>query len=332
MSRICNGFRKRILNLAILATLAVALVAALGGCSSQPKAFTIGVVNISPNLDPVFEGFKADMADLGYVEGETVTYVYDGATGNLEGLAPVARKLVEDDVDLILAISTLSSLQAKEAIKGTDTPVVFVPVNRPVASGVVESLLHPGGNLTGIQAGGFVIKGLEWLTVVAPNTKHLYVPHNPKDNSSVQGLLELKEAATTLGIELSIYEAKTPEEMASATAAVPEGVDAIFLLPDSLAVSFIDDFAEASLERGLPLSAVTSQHVKAGALMSFGPGFFQMGQQAAHLADKVLQGVPPSDLPVETAEFFLSINLGTASSIDLDIADEILRQAHNIAH
>ena len=64
--------------------------------------------------------------------------------------------------------------------------------------------------------------------------------------------------------------------------------------------------------------------------MSYGPGFFQMGKQAAHLADKVLQGVPPSDLPVETAEFFLSINLGTASSIDLDIADQILRQATDV--
>ena len=78
MSRISDRFRNHILNLAILALFAVALLAALGGCSSQPKAFTVGVVNISPNLDPVFEGFKAEMADLGYVEGETVTYVYDG--------------------------------------------------------------------------------------------------------------------------------------------------------------------------------------------------------------------------------------------------------------
>ena len=159
--------------------LALVSVACQVGASTNPKAVTIGVVNISPSLDPVLDGLRAGMAEAGYVEGENVTYVYAGATGNLQGLAPAAEALVENGVDLIVAIGTPSSIQAKRAIEGSGIPVIFVPVYDPVASGVVESLLRPGGNLTGIRAGGFVPKNLEWLLRIAPESKHLYVPHNP---------------------------------------------------------------------------------------------------------------------------------------------------------
>ena len=326
----CNRFRKHQLIPAILITLAVTLVAGLGGCGSSPQALTIGVINISPGLDPVLEGFKAGMADLDYIEGENVTYAYEGATGSLEGLAPVAEKLVKDGVDLILAIGTPSSIQAKAFVKGSSIPVVFVPVYDPVASGLVESLAHPGGDLTGIRAGGFVAKNLEWLMALAPDTKRLYVPHNPNDKSSVQSLNELKETASKLGVEVMVHEAATPQEMASAATTAPKGVDGIFLLPDNLVVSHFDDFANLALQGGLPMSTVDARLVKAGVLMSYGVDFFRLGDQAARLAGKVLQGTPPSSLPVETAEFFLSINLVTASSISLDIGEEFLQRAETI--
>lgn len=315
----------------LVVTLFIVVGLLLSACgTTQPKTVTIGVVNLTPALDPVFDGFKAGMAELGYVEGENVTYIYEGPVGSIEALGPAIQNLIKQDIDLLLALSTPATLQAKQAVEGTDIPVVFAPVNDPVQSGVVDSLRHPGGNLTGIRVGGFVPKELEWLLAIAPGTTRLFVPHNPDDNSAVLGLAALNEAADTLGVELVIGEASTPDEIMATVETIPEEVEAIILLPDNLMIAHIDDFVEAALERDLPLSSVAYPQVEAGALMSYGPGFFQLGEQVARLADKILQGTAPADLPVETADFFLSINLQTAQAIGLDISDDVLQQADTI--
>ena len=98
----------------------------------QSKTFTIGVVNLSPTLNPSLDGFKAGMAALGYVEGENVTYIYDGPTGSIEALQPEVEKLLDAKIDLIFSLSTPAALKAKQAVEGTDIPVVFAPVSDPV--------------------------------------------------------------------------------------------------------------------------------------------------------------------------------------------------------
>lgn len=314
----------------IIALLIVASLVLTACGTPQTQSFTIGVINLTPALNPTFDGFKAEMTELGYVEGENITYIYEGPTGSIEALTPAIQDLIAQDIDLILALSTPATLQAKQAVAGTDIPVVFAPVNEPVQAGVVDSLRNPGGNLTGIRVGGFVPKELEWLLAIAPDTKRLFVLHNPDDDSAVQGLGALKVAAGTLDVEIVVGEARGSDEVIAGIETIPEDVDAIFLLPDNLVVGHIDDFAAVALERDLPLSSVAYPQAEAGALMSYGPDFFQLGKQVARLADKVLQGTAPADLPVETAEFFLSINLQTAQAIDLDVPDDILRQADNI--
>ena len=302
----------------------------LAGCGSAPKTYSIGVISITPVLEPVLRGFKAGMAEAGYVEGRNVTYVYDGPTGSLEALGPVATNLSGQDVDLILSLGTPPTMHAKQAIEGTDIPVVFGPVNDPVASGLVDSLVRPGGNLTGIQARGFIPKNLEWLLMTAPQVKRVFVPHNPNDRSSVLGLQDLERAAEELGVELVVQQAGTPEEMSAVSKAVPADVDAIFVLPDSLAVTHIKDFVHVAIERNLPVSSVGQAQVEAGALMSYGVDFVEIGRQAATLATKIFEGAAPSDLPVETAEFFFTVNLRTAAAIGLNISNETLRTANHV--
>jgi putative ABC transport system substrate-binding protein len=212
---------------------------------SQSKTVTIGLVNPTHALDPVLDGFKAGMVKLGCIEGKNITYIYQGPTGSIKSLGPAIKKLIEAEVDLIFSASTPATIQARQAAEGIGIPVVFEPVNDPVKSGIVGSLRNPGGKVTGIMASSavFVPKGLEWLLAIAPDTKLIFVPHNPDDKS----------------------------------------------------------FNSVSI-----------------------------GKQAARIAYQVLNGVRPTDLPVETSDFFLSINLKTAQTIGLDIPDEILRQADHI--
>ena len=146
--------------------------------ATQAQTFTIGAVNYFPLLDPIFDGFKAGMADLGYVEGENVTYIYNGTMEpDPQVIDREIESLLAQDVDLIFTMGTLPTLRAKQAVEGTDIPVVFAPVVNPVEEGVVESVPHPGGNVTGIQIGNTAPKALEWLLKIVPEATKVYIPY-----------------------------------------------------------------------------------------------------------------------------------------------------------
>ena len=191
----------------------VALCLPLTACirPSAPKTYTIGVINVVPDLDDTLGGFKDGMTELGYIEGENITYLYEGATSDLDKLDSVAQGLVEADVDLILSITTPATQAAQRATVGTDTPVVFVPVTDPVGAGLVDSLRYPGGNITGVTFGAQEGRRLEWLMQVVPAIDQIYVPYNPRDRSAVLALETVSEAAAILDVELITREVSTPE-------------------------------------------------------------------------------------------------------------------------
>jgi putative ABC transport system substrate-binding protein len=294
-------------------------------------AFVIGVVSNGKNLDPVLAGFKAGMADLGYVEGKTITYVYNGPAASPDKVDPIAEDLMKAKVDLILALGTESAKAAYKVINGTTVPVVFVPVGNPVKAGIVQSIQNPGGNVTGITTGlEYHAQRLEWLKKIAPNTKRVYVPYNPGDANPTSTLPIVKEAAAKLGIDLVVRETPTNDDVTAAIDNIPDDVDSIFMLADALVNSRLSDFVKVSLQRKFPLSTHITSMTTSGALFSYGFDQSAAGKQAARLVDKIIKGAKPSDLPVETSEFFLAVNLKTANAIGLNIGDDILRQATTI--
>jgi putative ABC transport system substrate-binding protein len=306
------------------------LLTACGGVQAQAKTYTIGVVNENLALDPVFDGFKAGMADLGYVEGENITYIYNGVLEpDPQVIDREIESLLAQDVDLFLTTGTVPVLRAKQAVEGTDIPVIFAPVVNPVGEGIVESIRHPGGNVTGVQLGTEFPKALEWLLTIAPETTKVYVAHNPGEEVSVMTTASLSEAASTLGVELILDEVSTAEEMIAAIETLPEDV-AIFMAPIPFLEPHISDIYKAITEHGIAAVSINAPHVEMGALVTYGIDLFSIGEQAARLADQALRGTAPADLPVETTESFLSINLKVAAALGLDIPDEIVRQADTV--
>ena len=320
-------YRQRIVAVTLFITIGL-LLAACG--IIQPKTFTIGVINLTPVLDPVFEGFKTGMAERGYTEGENVSYIYEGPTGSIDKLDAVAQGLVGADVDLILSLSTPATLAAQRATTGTDIPIVFAPLTDPVGAGIVQSLTQPGGNLTGIMLGMQEDRRLEWLLKADPTIKQIYIPYNSNDQGPVLALEIVSEAASKLGVEIVTREARNAEEIVAATENIPETADAVFILPDSLVTAGIPDFVKATIELGLPLSVPSAEQVEQGALISFSSGLFSSGEQAARLAGQILKGAKPADLPVEMSEVVLLINLKTAKAIGLEIPDDVIRDAYII--
>ena len=294
-----------------------------------PKTHVIGVVNPTSIMTPVLEGFKAGMTELDYIEDRNVTYIYEGPVGQ-DSLERVVQGFLAKDVDLILAITTPAAQVAQRVTAGKDVPIVFVPVTDPVGAGLVSSLKQPGHNLTGITTGGSDPLRLEWLLRVAPGVKRIYLPYNPQDKSPVDALAQIQAAAVKLNVQLVLRQASTTDQVEAAISNIPDDADAIFIGPDSLVGSLYASWVNAAIERKLPLTGSSMSHVEAGMLVSYSYDTVAVGRQAARLADQIFSGIKPANLPVETSDFFVSLNLKTAEAIGLNIPDDILRQAKKV--
>ncbi len=296
----------------------------------QPEVLKIGVVNLSPALNPVFEGIKMEMETLGYKEGQEVTYLYNGPVRKIENLDTAYQTFRQNPVDLLFALSTPAAIKAKQHFGGSETPIVFAPVYDPVKSGIVKSVLQPGGNITGVKAADFVAKGLEWLSKISPDRKKVLVFHNPKDQSSVLGLTELLTATDQQDFQIILEKISTLEEIDSILQRRIQDIEIIFILPDNLVSAHTAQIVSMANEHSIPVFASAPSLGKAGAMIAFGPDFIDIGKQVARIAHQTLQGTTPAELPVESAEFYLVLNLKTAKKIGIEIPEVIVRQADRV--
>jgi putative ABC transport system substrate-binding protein len=306
------------------------LLTACGGAQAK-ETFTIGVVAESAAAAAPVETYKAGMTELGYVEGKDVTYIYNDPVGsNIATADAEIKKLLAQKVDMLLVIGPVPAQQAKQAVAGTDVPVIFAPLpERVVENGLVASISHPGGNLTGIQGGNELPKALEWLVKITPNARQIYVPYNSDDEISVGMLAGLEEIAPQLNIEFVRGEMKSAEEAVAAVENLPADIDAIFLIPAPTLESKTSELCQAAIKRGLPTGTfVPKLDERILVTVSFDP--IVTGKQMARLIHQIRQGIKPADLPVETVDLYSTINLKTAQAIGLDIPDNILRQADTV--
>jgi putative ABC transport system substrate-binding protein len=275
------------------------------------------------------------MAKAGYEEGKSVKYIDAGPISDTEALKKAAQDLIDAKVDLIFSVGTpptsIIFTLMKERL-GKSAPVVFWAILDPVAAGYAQSLQRPGGNLTGISigSGGTSIDGrrLEWFKKIVPRIKRVYFPHNPEDPLVMQALKTVRDSAAALGIELVSQQIRTQAEAEAAAKAVPSDIDGIFILADRLVNAQFN--GELALKLGVPYSAPNTHGTESGALMSYSVEYPAIGEQASKMAIQILKGANPGDIPIETPEIFLSINLKTAEALGLTIPNEILQQAQRV--
>jgi putative tryptophan/tyrosine transport system substrate-binding protein len=320
-----------------LLLLSTVLAACTGG---NQKIIRIGVVNFAPVLEPVFQGFKDGMTAFGYIEGVNVEYTYNGHLGgDRTKVEPEVRKFMGPEYDLVLAISTPVAQDTRKLIveEFPNKLAVFASVLDPKAAGIVgpdDSYQRPGV-MTGIRHGVNEAKRMEWLIrLLPPKTDgkpyKIFAPFNPKDSAAVSNVAIANAAAAELNAEVITRETLNGDEVKAAIADVPAEIDAIFIFADNVVTSQLPTLVQESLRRDLPMSVPNGPQVEAGGLIAYGFDFKQLGRQSARLVDQVLKGVPSGDLPVETAEFYLTINVAVANAIGLNISDDILRQADQI--
>ncbi|HDQ71298.1 MAG TPA: hypothetical protein ENN19_04270, partial [Chloroflexi bacterium] len=298
----------------------------------QAKTYTVGVMIEIPWLTPIYDNFKIHMADLGYVEGENITYIQNIDAGlDLATFEREANNLREQGVDLIFCMGTLPTQAAKSAVEGTDIPVLFTPVINPVQEGVVDSIANPGGNVTGVQVVDQSPKGLEWLTKILPGTEQVYVPYNPADGISTPIIESLRQAAPALGIELLPGEANSIDEMLATVRELPEGAAIFLVVPLPSLEPGVEALGQIALERNIPIGTYNRLiNDPPHPIFTFSVDVSEEAKQGARLADRIFRGSDPATLPVETAEYFLTINIQQAETLGLEIPDTVLRQASSI--
>lgn len=296
------------------------------------KIFHIGSLNTAEQFVNAFEGFKSRMAELGYQEGRNVRYEFYNSKGNAELLRKFAQKLVQDKTDLIVTSSTSATVAAAKATEGTKIPVVFLSAGNPQK--LVQSFASSGSNLTGISSASLEVTGkrFELLRELAPWVKRIAVPLDRQGVNYRDILIEVREAAAKFGFTLWEIEVLNRDEIVKVAPTITRNqVDAIFTPADSLVTAAIEVIVKQANKEKLPLMTSLVVNVERGCLATYAADYFSLGKQGAALADKILKGIKPADLPIEMPyKLNLVLNLKAAREIGLKIPREILLRADQV--
>lgn len=309
----------------------------LVGCASpeEEPPFRIGVLLSGDIRFESFSGLKAGLESLGYVEGKDIVFEVMNAEGDRQKLSELAETIMSSQPDLAIAGGGIEADALKVATEGTDLPVVFLSVSSAVDRDLIESLRSSGNNFTGIETNDtqLTAKRLELITQILPDAKNVHILLVNSITAGVESAQVAEQIATQLGLELTIVSVETEEEIKIAAAAISgDEVDVMLILPLAPIWEAIRDILyPVSIEQGVPIFGVNRQDLERGAFASYAGSRYTNGFQAARLVDKILRGIKPSDIPIETPERLeLVINRITAEQSGIIIPAEILGLADEV--
>jgi putative tryptophan/tyrosine transport system substrate-binding protein len=304
----------------------------MGLAASWPLAAAAQLMPVVGILDPdvtfIFDAFVEGMRALGYVEGRNIAYVRRRMAGRPENVPAVAAELVDLKVDIIVTAATFVIRAAARAT--TSIPIVFLAAGDPVSSGLVSSLAHPGGNLTGLSFldDELSAKRLELLRDLVPNLRYVAVFQGPGAERPT-ALITTEEAAQKLGLQIRYRQLSGVDAFDAAfQEAAASHVDAADFMAHPYFNANRDQLARLAAKYRMPAIYESADYVRSGCLMGYGPDFAAMARRGAAFVDRILKGEKPSDLPVEiTTKFELSINLKAAEALGLAIPTTLLARA-----
>ena len=282
-----------------------------------------------------FDIVRKAFAELGYVEGQNIVFEQRGTNGTIEELPAVASELVGLKVDVIFAMATPAGRAAQRAT--STIPIVVGSMGDPVQDGLVASLSHPGGNLTGTTFLGpeLVPKRLALLKELLPAVSKIAVLRHPGafSEQTTSGMLkQVTDMAGGLGLRLQLIEVRSSEEFERAFANMAkERVDALFPLPSPMLYQERKRLVDLAAQYRLPAVYNAREFVDVGGLISYGASVPELNRRAAAYVDKILKGAKPSNLPVEQpTKFDLAVNRKTAKSLGIDVPSSLLATADEV--
>jgi len=317
-------------------------LALLAGCGRPPgqaqppaKVARIGFLASGSPDDPALylDAFRQGLAELNLIEGQNVALETRYGEGQLDRIGELARELVRLPVAVLVARGAAPIRAAKEATN--TTPIVMAAGGGdPVGTGLVSSLAHPGGNVTGLSdlRTELSAKRLQLLTDIRPGLSRVGFLWTPALPDRAQELADTEVAARTLGVGIHAIEVSTANDLDGAfETALREHLDALLIQTNGLLNTMRPRIAEFALRNRLPTAAQDRQLIVAGGLLYYGPNLPDQLRRAAYYVDRILKGANPADLPIEQpTKFDFVINLQTAQALGLTIPHHVLLQATEV--
>jgi putative ABC transport system substrate-binding protein len=277
--------------------------------------------------------FRQGLRDLGYIEGQNMTVEYRFSDGNPEHEAELARELVRLNVDVVVSTTFPGIRAAKQATR--TIPIVMVTTQDPVATGMVDSLARPGGNITGVTRLTRELSGkrLEVLKDLVPTISRVGILLSADSQNGGISFKGYETAARALKLQLQALNVRGPNpDFPAAFAAATEGrVDAFVTVTVALIGRYSKRIADLAIKNRLPSMFERTDYVEVGGLASYSSNEAESFRRAAVFVDKILKGTKPAELPIEQpTQFEFAINLKTAKQIGLTIPPNVLARADKV--
>ncbi|MBI2349429.1 MAG: ABC transporter substrate-binding protein [Deltaproteobacteria bacterium] len=319
--------------LALAITLSTPFAAQAQQTKKVPRIGYLDASGDSSAPSPSLEAFRQGLRDLGYIEGRNILVEYRYAVGKLDRIPGLVAELVQLKVDVLVAPVLPAIRAAKQATK--TIPLVMVLAVDPVATGIVDSLARPGGNITGLTRLTRDLSGkrLELLREAVPGLSRVGVLWDTEAPGPAIAFKEYEAAARALKIQLQSLEVQGPNPgLEGAFGAASKGrAGGLVVITNPVLRRFLKRITELANKNRLPSIYEVSEYVEGGGLMSYASSETESFRRAATYVDKILKGAKPADLPVEQpTKFELVINLKTAKQIGLTIPPNVVARADKV--
>ena len=280
-----------------------------------------------------FGAFFQGLRDLGYVDGQTITIEYLSANGRGERFPALAAECLRLKADIIVASTTPATQAAKIATR--TIPIVMLHLGDPVGAGLVDSLVRPGGNVTGntIMVSELAAKRLTLLKEAVPKISRVLVLAYLVDPIAPLQVKSLKEAAPSVGVTLQVEDIRTANDLPAAfEAGAKESAEGLIVGAESIFYVIRARVSELAARYRLPaMYPLSAQVTDAGGLMAYDIDIADLQRRAAIYVNRILKGAKPADLPVEQPTHFnFVINLKTAKALGLTIPESVLQRADEV--
>lgn len=308
----------------------VFLAMSLACSSAQGKLYKIYINQFvrHPALDVTVKGIQEELTRLGYIDNQNAKILLECAQGNTSLVHQISSKFAHQGADVIVGVATLSAQSAFRYASYGKISLVFSSVTAPVEAKLVKSLENPGNNTTGVSNFVPLEPQLEWFKSLYPPLKTLGFLYNPAEANSCILVKKLSAVCPQYGITLVPFAIKSTSEVSSATTALVQKVDSIFISNDSTALSALKVIIKIAHNTKVPVFVSDIDAVALGAFAGKGPDQYQIGVRTARIVDKVLKGKNAGTIPVEFPEDSkIYINTDAMKLLGIEVPKEILEQA-----
>lgn len=321
------------IKLCVATAVALSTTLAIAAAAETGKTVSIITMNDTPQLLEVKEGLVSGLSRHGYVEGKNLKIDFKSAQGNFGTAQQIVRQFIGEHPDVIVTITTPTSQAAVAATK--EIPIVFTTVTDPVASKLVPTLKHPGGNATGVADLVPTERQLDIVKQLVPNLKVLGLVFDPSLDNARSTVESVKMLAPKMGFSTVKSPAMGINNVPSAGQSLVGKVDAIFVPNDTTVYGAFEALVKVAQDTKTPLFTAERRSVQRGAAATVGFDFVEMGKRTADMVDEVLKGRKPGDMDVVFMKDLpnslgLYINKASAEKMGVKIPPELLNKAAHV--